>query len=338
MLPKKILFTLPRAPGDTVAMTALIRDLKRARPDIELRVRATGDDQLLAYSPYLGGNNTGDLRDFTEHRCDYRPGLDGCKLGMALTYLEEYHRDLFRKYDEKIPLTEPRPDLHLSDKEKTERPLAGRYWVVNAGHKSDMTVKGWSGKGYQQVVDWLNGKGLLAAQVGCTDISDRLKHFNHQLTGAVDLVGKTSLRQLMHLIYHADGVVCGPTMSMLIAAAFWRPCVCIAGGRENWTWLAFSRDNPAWGDLAEKIVVPHRLLHTIGQLDCCQSRGCYTAQVIQPHRDSQFPDNFLCKRPVTKPGETPLPECMARISAEGVCAAIDSYYTNGTLPPLDGRG
>lgn len=325
----QFLLTLTRAPGDTVALTAFLRDLKRQFSKISVGVRATGANELLAGNPHL--DQVGDQAQ--QIAMDYRPGIDACKLGAQVTYLEEFHRDFFRKTGLEVPLTEPRPELHLTEDEKQNRPLAPRYWVVVAGHKWDASIKAWSSRSYQEVVDLTAAHGVRWVQVGLVRDS-RAKHVHFPLEGVTNLIGQTTLRQLMCLIYHADGVLCGASMAMLMAAAFWRPCVVVAGGRENWQWLAFTRENPAWGQLASQVQVPHRFFHTIDQLDCCQGRGCWRAQVIPPHQDSAFPDKHYCAQPVTEATGQVLPRCMQLVTSQQVAQAVLSYYTDGTLPPL----
>lgn len=322
-------FVLPRAPGDTVTLTAFLRDLRRQFSKIRISVNATGADQLLAGTPYV---DTPVYPDAIEVRPDWRPGLTAARLNAQITYLEEPHRHFFRKFGVTVPLTEPRPDLQLTEEEQRLRPVSQRYWVVVAGHKWDMTVKGWSAKRFQAVVDQTKLFGLTWVQAGSLGNAQQ-PHVQFPLTGVISALGKTTLRQLMQLIYHADGVLCGSTMAMMIAAAFWKPCVVVAGGRESAYWLAFSKDNPAWGELASQIKVSHRFLHTIGQLDCCATTGCHCKQVLPPHNETPFPDGFLCHKPRFD-GEQPLPACMQLVTAEQVVDNVLSYYGDGTLPPI----
>lgn len=325
-------FFLPRAPGDTVILTAFIRDLKLARPDFKLCVHATGADQLLAYNPNLTPGNL----DIQPIRAEYRDGIDACRLrGEHRHCINEFHRDFFRQTDIQVPLTEPRPDLHLSPKELAERPFSYPYWVVCAGYKSDMPAKGWSAARFQEVIERTSKRGYRWVQVGARP-TGRVRHTHFPLKNVVDRVGQTNLRQLMQLVYHSAGVLSGASLCMLLAAAFWKPCVCIAGGRESWHWLSFSRDNPALADAAARVVVPHRVLTTIGQLDCCASRACYAKQVVPPHSATKFPDGYLCQRPAEDAGQV-LPECMRLITTDQVIDALESYERNSNVIGATGK-
>lgn len=330
-VPEKLFLTLPRAPGDTIALTALLRDLRSEYPDIQLGTSATGFDQLLTHNPHLS------LLDASAPgvrpvRLNYRTDIAAARLGLPVAFLSCFHRDIERQLTLPVPLTLPRPELHLTTEEVQKRPASQRYWVIVAGGKQDMPVKIWSSRRYQEVVDRTRAWGVRWAQVGLpADV--RADHIHFPLTGVTDLIGKTSLRELMQLVYHADGVLCGPTQTMLMAQAFERPCVVIAGGRESYTWIAYTPDNPAWGPLVRHINIPHRVLSAVGKLDCCRQVGCWACQVIPPHQDSPFPEGYLCTRP-TQDDKQHLPECMASITTDEVVAAIHSYYADGTLPPL----
>ena len=63
-------------------------------------------------------------------------------------------------------------------------------------------IKWWDIVRWQQVVDHFRGK-ILFVQVGDTS------HNHRPLRGVLDLRGKTDLRQLVRLVHHADGVLCG---------------------------------------------------------------------------------------------------------------------------------
>src|SRR5439155_9370979 len=145
--------------------------------------------------------------------------------------------------------------------------LAGQdipFWIVAAGGKYDVTIKWWQTQRYQKVVDHFRGK-VLFVQVG------ELAHQHPRLDGVVDLRGKTDLRQLVRLIYHAQGVICPVTCLMHLAAAIEtkpgappnRACVVVAGGREAVHWEAYPH---------------HQFIHTVGALPCCANGGCWRSR------------------------------------------------------------
>jgi len=210
--------------------------------------------------------------------------------------------------------TEFKGDIHLSEKEKNRYsgPVAQMigerqpYWIITAGGKYDFTVKWWQRRRWQEVVDHFRGR-LLFVQVG-----DRC-HYHPPLKGVLDLRGKTSLRDLIQLVHFADGILCPVTLHMHLAAAVPLPagrkrlrhCIVVAGGREPAHWEQYPG---------------HHYLHTIGQLDCCATGGCWKSRTV-PLGDGSALDKpeSLC-RDVTPGG---MPRCMEMISAQRVCELIE---------------
>jgi len=316
---ERILLQVPMAAGDTVAVTALVRDLHRQYPDIEVGLEATGGGEIAKYNPYLIHLGPGDA--VRKIRLNYRTDIDDVfKNGARLHFLDSFHRDLTRQTGIKVTLTDPYPDLHLSQSEQHSSYYQEPYWVVVAGGKPDAATKIWSKAGFQSVIDYTHTRGTNWVQAGCRGDA-RFQHTHHKLLNVVDRTGQTTLRELIRLIYHAEGVLCGVSLPMLIAAAFSKPCVVVAGGRESWWWTAFTRDNTALPNAAH-LITPHHFFHTIGQLDCCQTGGCWSCSVVPPHNDSTFPDGFLCRRPLQLLDGSHLPECLSKIDPILVAAAV----------------
>jgi hypothetical protein len=213
-----------------------------------------------------------------------------------------------------------RGDIHLSREEKGWKSqvheLAGRdipFWIIVAGGKFDYTIKWWDARRYQQVVDHFRGK-IQFVQVG------EIGHYHPHLDGVIDLRGKTDLRQLVRLVYHAQGVLCGVTAMMHLAAAVetrpdhprFRPAVVVAGGREPAHWEAYPN---------------HQFIHTIGALRCCEHGGCWRARTHPLGDDDpkDLPKN-LCLDVVDD-----LPRCMNLISASDVIRRIEKYFHGGAV-------
>jgi len=211
-----------------------------------------------------------------------------------------------------IKPTEFKGDIHLAPEER-KRPgpaeeISGErcpYWIVAAGGKFDYTIKWWHRRRWQEVVDHFRG------QVRFVQVGDN-GHYHPPLKGVLDLRGKTSLRELIRLVYYADGIVCPVTLHMHLAAAVpmpagkkrLRPCIVIAGGREPAHWEQYPG---------------HQFLHTIGQLDCCATGGCWKSRTVALGDGSPLdqPDS-LC-RTVTAAG---MPKCMEMISSAQVCQLV----------------
>lgn len=182
--------------------------------------------------------------------------------------------------------------------------------------KHDFTNKWWDTKRYQQVIDHFEAK-ILFVQVGHSD------HHHPALKRVLDLRGCTSLRHLVRLVYHAQGVLCPVTSLMHLAAAVptrkdrpsARACVVVAGGREPSHWEAYPH---------------HQFIHTIGALPCCQTGGCWKSRVV-PLGDADEKDDpaNLCLNVVGQ-----LPKCMDLITADEVIRRIDLYFAGGSISYL----
>jgi hypothetical protein len=215
-------------------------------------------------------------------------------------------------------------DIYVSELEKSWwsqiQEITGEdtpFWVVAAGGKFDYTAKWWALERYQKVVDHFRGK-ILFVQVGENG------HHHPPLKGVIDLRGKTDLRQLVRLVYHAQGVLCPVTCLMHLAAAVEvkegmpknRPCVVIAGGREPSNWEAYPH---------------HQYIHTNGSLLCCDSGGCWKSRVV-PLGDGDEKDlaHNLCVDVVGK-----LPRCMHIIAASDVIRRIRLYFQGRAIRYLN---
>jgi hypothetical protein len=323
-----LVITLHRAPGDTVVLTGLLRDLQRAYPG-RFRVWAdVGHAALLRHNPHV--HRAGRWQegvwpgDVLRVKAEYGRGIIRQKYE-PVHFLSWFHRDFEARTGLHVPVTRPTPDLYLADEERV-RPIAGRYWLLVAGGKSDVTVKIWSRHAWQRTADLIRGLGLGVVQCG----SRAAGHVHFDLDGVLNLVGRTTLRDLVRLIHHADGVVCGVTAAMHIAAALDKPCVVVAGGREAWWWEAYVAQNKGFGPAAGPVPVPHKFLHTIGLLPCGHGlHGCWRNHVLPS--DSR---GLICHYPEEDDGQV-IPRCLRLITADHVARAIMDYYEDRTLPPID---
>lgn len=327
MAPRKILLLHKRAPGDTVVLTALVRDIALAHPGkFEIGVK-TSAMSLWDHNPYIvqlkKPSEKKYPRDVEHITAQYGRGIRDQKFE-AVHFMAYFHRDFYAQCKVRVPCLQPKPDLHLSDDERTRSLVQGRYWLFISGGKSDFTTKVWYHHNWIKLVKQLQHDGIPMVQAGALDKG----HWHPDIPGVLNLVGKTNLRQLLQLIYHADGVVCGNTMAMHVAAALEKPCVVIAGGREAWWWYSYVQENTGFGPAAGKVRVPHRVLHTIGQLDCCERVGCWRNKSAPLHGDK-----LICHKPIVRPGQT-VPRCLDMISPEMVRNAVWSYYWDSTLPAI----
>jgi hypothetical protein len=326
---RDLILTCNLSPGDIVMMTAAVRDLHHAYPGMFRTDVRTSADQLWENNPYLTSLSEDDA------------GVEVIAMQYELIHQSNegpYHfihgftRHLEEVLGLRIPVTQFKGDIHLSDLEKSwmsqveEDAIGWRedFWIIVAGGKYDFTAKWWDPARYQVVVDHFEGR-IQFVQCGENG------HWHPPLRGVINLQGKTDIRQFVRLMHHAAGVVCPVTFAMHLAAAVEtkpgrpknRACVVVAGGREPSQWEKYGH---------------HRFLETNGALMCCDNGGCWKSR-CQPVGDGDEKDDpeNLCLMPVNVRPELVIPKCMELISAEDVIRAIELYHQGGALRYLSPR-
>lgn len=307
-------------PGDIAVLTAALRELHMQYPGRFKTAVDTPCPGLWESSPHIST----DIKDAEIANIHYDsevrfPARDvhatiNKSSQRPIHMLDAYCEGIACALD--LPGLRPRhwlePSIWLSDGEKrwvsqvqetTGKPT--RYWLVNAGTKTDYTCKLWPF--YQEVIN--RTKHLINwVQIGAT------KDIHQPLDGTLmNLTGKTDLRQLVRLVYHAQGVMCGVTALMHLAhwverpahTPFRRHAVIIGGGRESPHWYSYPG---------------HQIYHTIGELDCCASGGCWKAR-IEPLSVDPEKNHSLCAHPrKLDSGHAPL--CMTMIDPAIVAAQV----------------
>ncbi len=318
--------------GDTVLLTGLCRDIHRTYPGeyevlVDTHFREVFDGH--PHARILDSKQPASNLPRTPVLISYKKGIKAAGTGMKVHMLSWYHRAFSEQTGLALHPTEPKGDLHLKPEELPPL-VSGRYWLVLPGGKLDATVKIWWPHQWQATVDTLAGLGVKVVQAGAR----HGQNINPSLGGVVDMVGKTkSSREFFNLVYHAEGVICTITAAMHIAACYDKPCVVVAGGREEPWWEGYTNAYPgSFGPQSLPVRVPHRYLHTIGLLDCCKKKGCWQHRTVQIGRKDQW-DNSLCKLPVRQ-GVAAAPKCLDMITPDHVVEAVMSYYEDGTLPPI----
>jgi ADP-heptose:LPS heptosyltransferase len=296
---KKIIFQNPLAPGDILVSTCAIRDLHKAYPGEYLTdIRCpTGAEQIFENNPYITKIEDNDP-EAERIRLDYSDIHNSGWSGRPFTTAHSI--DLAKKLGCPIPHTTLMPDIFLSQDEKLWPPPVlkecgydGKYWIINAGVKNDYTLKYYPH--YQEVVDLLKDE-IQFVQVG------QLEHNHTPLAGALDMRGKTNLRELFRLSYHAEGAVSAVSLQMVVMAAFQKPCVVVAGAREPIRW---------------QHIPNHRFLAVNGSIECALYDGCWKSKLSDCVNKTDF----------GKGG----PLCMEMIRPEDIVRAIRLYYIGGVL-------
>jgi ADP-heptose:LPS heptosyltransferase len=321
--PQKLILRNFQSPGDVVMLTAAVRDLHRCYPGRFVTDVRTSAPALWERNPYLTPLDESDPEvEIIEceypliHRSNETPHhfLDG-----FVTFLND-------RLGLQIAVTEFKGDIYISAQEKewfsaveAERGESSPYWLLTSGGKYDYTIKWWDARRYQEVVDHFHGR-IEFVQVG------ERSHHHPPLRGVVDLRGQTTLRQLVRLMYHAQGALSPVSLLMHLAAAVEtspgmpknRPCVVVAGGREP----------PHWSQY------PHQqFIHTVGALRCCDRGGCWKSRT-KPLGDGDQKDRpeNLCIDVLDR-----LPRCMHMIRASDVIRRVEAYFEGGALNYLNDR-
>lgn len=323
---KRLILKSYQSPGDVVMLTAAVRDLHVACPgQFQTDVRTSAPD-LWRNNPHI------------TPMCEREPGVQVLEMHYPLIhesnqrpyhFIHGYPQFLESQLGVRIPLTQFHGDIHLSSEEKKDPPpgrelgVPDRFWILIAGGKYDFTAKWWNPELFQALVDHFQGQITF---VQCGEDG----HWHLPLRGVVNLIGKTTMRQFVRLMYHADGVVCPVTLAMHLAAAVEtkeggrgsRPCVVVAGGREPAHWEAYPQ---------------HQVLSTNGALDCCRNGGCWKSrcQLVGDGDDKDSRD--LCEQPVQVRPDLRIPRCMEMIRPQDVCRRIELYYEGGALPKSNGH-
>jgi hypothetical protein len=315
---KKLILHCGLSLGDIVMLTAAVRDLHLCYPGEFVTDVRTSCADIWENNPYI--TRLDDKCEDVRHiDCRYYPLINEAN-EKPHHCLHGFVDFLNKELGLNIRLSAYRGDIHLSDQEKawysqvrevTRRDLP--FWILAAGGKYDLTIKWWASERYQQVIDALKCK-VQFVQVGACG------HHHPKLDGVIDLRGQTNTRELIRLVYHAQGVLCSVTALMHLAAAVEtkrkfsqiRPCVVVAGGREPVSWEHYPG---------------HQFIHTIGALPCCLAGACWKDRTL-PLRDGDErdkPEN-LCSNPIRD-----LPRCMDMITAADVVKRIQLYFDGGAL-------
>jgi ADP-heptose:LPS heptosyltransferase len=314
---RKLILRNWQSPGDIVMLTAAVRDLHLCHPGEFVTDVRTPCPALWQNNPYITPLDEEDP-EVELVQCNYP--LIHQSNQLPYHFIHGFMQDLNQKLGLSIRPTAFKGDIYISEEEKewmasveAEQGENRPFWLVTAGGKMDFTIKWWSQERYQQVVDHFRGR-IEFVQVG------EAHHRHPALEGVVDLRGATNLRQLVLLMYQAQGALSSVSLLMHLAAALEtrpgmpqnRPCVVVAGGREPPQFVAYPH---------------HQFIHTVGALRCCDNGGCWKSRTL-PLGDGDEKDlpEALCVDVVGT-----LPRCMDMITAEEVIRRIEMYYNGGAL-------
>lgn len=304
-MPRKLILRCNLSPGDICTLTTAIETLATQYAGQYLIDVRTPCNAIFEHNPHITP-----IADDDPDACiidTHYPSIDHSN-GRPITFANGYSRFIGAYLGINLEATTNRPHFYLSDEEKSwinqirQNFTDGRdvpYWIINAGIKSDFTLKGWPVEHYQDVINQTRGK-VQWVQIGETG------HWHPKLKGVIDLRGKTDARELIRLVYHSQGGLGPVTFLQHLCAGWEKPYLCILGGREPLLWTSYP--------------IQHTF-HTIGLLPCCKYGGCWKSRVVKLN-DGDPKDSDLCEYPIIS-GERAVGRCMAMIQPIEIVATLE---------------
>jgi ADP-heptose:LPS heptosyltransferase len=315
---RQLLLRCDEGPTENIYLTAAVRDLCKQHPGafrVDVRTRYP---QLWANNPHVSHLDEASPEVEQVDTNALKATRSSPPLSIVTHHILRYFSLL---PGVAIAPSAFRGDLHLSSKEKGWMSQVQEltrirlpFWVISAGGRRKESVTKWDATRFQNVVDAFRDR-ILFVQVGLE------QEQGTTLDGVIDLRGRTDLRQLVRLVFHAQGVLSTPNLLVHLAAAIPtrnghhnRACVVIAGGSQ-----------PHWQPYPT-----HHGLHTVGALTCCSISGCGRTRLFALGDGSpEDAADQLCVQPV---GD--LPRCMHIIHEGKVIRAIRRYFDGGLLEYL----
>lgn len=242
--------------------------LKAPRFDVALDLQGLGKSAAIAYlskAPLKLG--TCDMREFSDKIS--RPVCGAHCDG----HIVERYLDVARALG--CSVTEPVFPVAISprDGDIAERLMkqagmnsANPYVVFAVG--ANWPNKRWPATHYAELADWLYEKKIIPVIVGQGVVDERIVGEIVSLAEIppVDLVGKTTLKQLAYIVKQSSALVGGDTGTMHLAAALGKPAVALMGPTDA------ARNGP-YGQSHNVIEIPSACKHC-WQRQCRLERDC----------------------------------------------------------------
>lgn len=207
--------------GDALFLTGAVRNIRLKYP--EIKFVWLGRDY---YKPLIDRNP-----DFVEGVPDvvlptvrYGDGENVAKHGAHIQAEAEYICNALQIAP--VPFSVKTPIVYLSEEEMLSGAIYKGWWLVNANYQTISVSKHYPH--WVEVAEGMHELGFQFAQLGGNeerDVSVTLPH-------ALDLRGKTTLKQWLAMIANCEGIV-SPPSGIMNAGAIWnKPMVIVTGARE----------------------------------------------------------------------------------------------------------
>jgi hypothetical protein len=299
---KEIIIVQNLSPGDTCGgAIPLIESIHKQFPNQYLTdFQGTCANDFFKNSPYITK-----LPDSAErYKADYNMNGNSHR---SFSFAQS-HCDHFTQYFKlSTPLINQtrKPTIYLDEKEKERWPgLPDKFLVLTAGWKPDCSIKGknhhllWG-----EAVEFCKAHNVSVLQVGQDG------HNHPLIPGTIDMRGKTSIRQLIRLVYHSIGTMSSISMLTHISAAFDVPNFCVS-----------SRESQDFAQYRTTVS-----LNCIGLLPCASgdgsSGGCWRNTLDEEHYLDGVKRQDICALPIIQEDGTKVPKCVDIIRKSGALQA-----------------
>jgi ADP-heptose:LPS heptosyltransferase len=304
---ENLVFKSLKAPGDILMLQLAIRELHLNYPDKFKTDIISGYPEITYNNPYLTKliSNGFVVPESNVIDIGYDYELNNCS-STGHHFSDGYISDINYKLGLKVIKGSIYPEVYLTDEEKDKEIILKKYnlpekfWIINAGIKIDMPLKSWLLDYWKSVIGRLVFNGVTVVQVGSNaDIHPRFEEFeNINGNRFINLVGKTEcLREFIKVYNCCIGSIGPISLHMHLAAAFKKPCIIIAGGREEPTWEQYPN---------------HVFFSTVGLLNCCKERAC------------RFKQRNQCLNMIDYNGAV-YPKCMFMIEPNYIVNSVLNY-------------
>ena len=211
--------------GDCVVMTAAIHSLHIQFPNQYKTGVDTNHNDLFLNNPHISADaldkfKTIEMNYDSIHRSN----------SVSCNFINGYVDDLAQQLNIPLKLQTDKPHLYLTQDEKDKYKDMAPYWIVVVGGKYDLTCKHLCKTYMQQVVDQFIGDIKFVQSV-------RKEDMNYVLENTT-VVRDITKREMFSLVYNSQGCIGPVTSWQHVAAAFDKPYICVAGGREPVQWLS----------------------------------------------------------------------------------------------------
>jgi hypothetical protein len=285
--PWKLRLTYLYCEGDTVVLTIAVKAIHDLYPgQYETLVDAPGE-ALFYHHPLVRTNILrfeGALVNVHHHEIDHANET-------GKSFAQVVCENIGPQIERPLHPTTDRPQFFWTEQERAWTPPwgPGPFCLVNATDKQDYSAKyaGWDF--YNAAAQRIMAAGVKVVQIGKDDM------YHRKIERAVDITGKTNLRQLMVATLHASFTLCGVTLLCHISAGCSTPCI-LMNTRETASWIAYPNQYP---------------LNASGHLPCCPTPGlgCWKARTVALGDGRPYLDRNLCELPVLTPCGEWVPSC-----------------------------